>query len=160
MEFQKRPRTRATRAQMETRRARILAAIQAAWSYEEIAAREGLTRERVRQIVVEMLKARGEDRLDRNLLHEARLEPAIRLASKAIIEGKLEGVDRLVKAIGLSSRLVRPGKPPRVYNENTRQRLLDKLNMNYNKILDKEERDAERESARAASGTNLPEPGL
>jgi hypothetical protein len=122
------PRKRASAPQMKIRRIRIMGWLQAGMSYDEIAGHEDLSRERVRQIVVEALKQADEDRsLDRRALNEVRLAPALRLAAKAVFEGKLEGVDRLIKVIDRLEKL--QGKaPPRVYDEGSRARLLDKLN--------------------------------
>jgi hypothetical protein len=94
---------------------------------EEIAGLEDISRERVRQIVVKALKERQADRtLDRGLLAEVRLGPALRLAAKAVVEGKLEGVDRLLKVIDRLEKLQGP-TPRRVYDENARAKLLAKL---------------------------------
>jgi len=124
----KSPRKRASAPQMEVRRIRIMGWLQAGLSYHEIAGQEEISRERVRQIVVEALKDTDEDRsIDRRLLNEVRLAPALRLAAKAIVEGKLEGVDRLIKVIDRLEKLQGPA-PRRSYDGHSRARLLAKLN--------------------------------
>ena len=96
MSTPRKPFKRASAPQMAVRRVRIMGWRQSGLSYEEIAGLEGITRQRVRQIVADVLKAKQADLpFDRRQLDEFRLEPALRLAAKAIIEGKLEGVDRL-----------------------------------------------------------------
>ena len=118
---------RASPAQMQIRQVRIMGWLQAGLSHEEIAGLEGVSRERVRQIVVQALKERQEDRsLDRGVLAEVRLTPALRLAAKAVNEGKLEGVDRLIKVIDRLEKLQGPA-PRRLYDENARAKLLAKL---------------------------------
>lgn len=125
------PRKRASAPQMEVRQFRILGWLQAGLSYEEIAGQEEISRERVRQIVVEALNARDEDRsVDQRLLNEVRLAPALRLAARAIVEGKLEGVDRLIKVIDRLDRFRAP-KRGRVYDENARAKLLAKLSRDF-----------------------------
>ena len=127
MPSHKSPHKRATAAQMEVRQVRILGWLQAGMSNEEIAGLEGISRERVRQIVVRALQARQEDRsFDRALLAEVRLTPALRLAAKAVMEGKLEGVDRLIKVIDRIEKLQGPA-PRRVYDDDARAKLLAKL---------------------------------
>jgi hypothetical protein len=151
MSLPRTPNKRATRAQMEVRRIRVLAWLQAGWNYEQIAAHENLSRGRAREIAVEVLKARDEQRLDQRQLIDARLEPAMRLAGKAIIEGKLEGVDRLCKLVALSLKLNGPAKRP-VYDENARAKLMAKLNMGYQRVM--QEREAEE--ARKAAENSTP----
>jgi len=124
------PRKRASAAQMEVRRFRVLGWLQAGLSYDEIAGQEGISRRRVREVVGEALKRWEEDQIvDRNVLNEVRMAPALRLAARAIVEGKLEGVDRLIKVI---DRLDKSRKPTlhRGYDENARARLLAKLSIN------------------------------
>jgi hypothetical protein len=141
MSLPKSPDKRATRAQMEVRRLRVFDRLQSGWTHEAIAAFEGLSRERLRQIIAEVMKAREEDRIDQRLLAEARLEPALRLAGKAIIEGKREGVDRLCKLVSLGLKLNVQAKRP-VYDENARAKLMAKLNMGYQRMLDARETEA------------------
>jgi uncharacterized protein (DUF433 family) len=127
MSTPKSPHKRATAAQMEVRQIRILGWLQGGLSHEEIAGLEGISRERVRQIVVQALKEREEDRsIDRRLLAEVRLAPALRLAARAIVEGKLEGVDRLIKVIDRLEKLQGPA-PRHHYDESARAKLLAKL---------------------------------
>jgi len=136
---------------MAVRRIRIMGWLQAGLSYDEIAGHEEISRERVRQIVVEALKDMDEDRsIDRRSLNEVRLAPALRLAARAIVEGKLEGVDRLIKVI---DRLEKLQGPParRVYDENARARLLAKLDRAAKNLEASRERRPETTPEDAAS---------
>jgi hypothetical protein len=127
MPAKKSPHKRATLAQMQVRQVRILGWLQAGLSHAEIAGLEGLSRDRVRNIVMQALKDRQEDGIyDRRLLAEVRLAPALRLAARAVNEGKLEGVDRMVRVIDRLEKLHTPA-PRRVYDENARAKLLAKL---------------------------------
>ena len=151
MENQKPRRTRAAAHQMDARRIRILAWVQAGLSFEEIGRLEHLSRERVRQIVRESFTIREEDRqLDQRRLNEVRLEPAMRLAAKAIIECKLEGVDRLLKVIAAMEKYGHP-KGNRVYDENARAKLLAKLNMNAERLFPNSVKTLENDSAAPAN---------
>jgi hypothetical protein len=128
------PRKRASAPQMEVRKFRIIGWLQAGLSYEEIAGQEEISRRRVRQIVVEALKERDEDRsVDRQLLNEVRLAPAMRLAAKAIVEGKLEGIGRLISVINRLEKLQGP-TPRRAYDENARAKLLAKLSIDRSSV--------------------------
>jgi hypothetical protein len=112
---------------------------------------EHLSRERVRQIVRDSFTIREEDRqLDLRLLNEVRLEPAMRLAAKAIIECKLEGVDRLVKVIAAMEKYGHP-KGNRVYDENARAKLMAKLNMNVEQLLPNFKNTSENDPATPSS---------
>lgn len=93
-------RRRVTARDRAERRLRILAHLQAGWSYEAIAAEERLSRERIRQIVVESLAERIVDaRHDHLRLQIARLSPALRLAAAQVAAGDLRAVDRLIKVL-------------------------------------------------------------
>jgi hypothetical protein len=84
----------------EARRARILALVQAGWTYAGIAREEGLSRERVRQIVAQPLgEGAGESKLGHALAPIARREPALRLAARGGADGDLRAIDRLLKAL-------------------------------------------------------------
>jgi len=73
----------------EVRRMRIFARLQEGWSYEEIGRQEGVTRERIRQIVKQALVKREVDAThDHALLQLARLAPALRLAAEAVGEAR------------------------------------------------------------------------
>ena len=84
----------------EARRGRIFARLQEGWSYDRIAGAEELTRERVRQIIVETLARRAVDpSREHAILQIARLDPALRLASERIAAGDLRAVDPLLRVL-------------------------------------------------------------
>ena len=137
-------RKRATAEQMAVRKVRVGQWLQSGLSYDDIAGLEGISRKQVRRIVVEALKARQEDMpADRRLLDEFMLAPALRLAAKAINEGKLEGIDRLVKVIDRLEKF-RPATPRRPCDENARQKLLAKRNRAYDRMAGRRAEDAEK----------------
>jgi hypothetical protein len=91
---------RVTAHDREIRRLRIFALRQAGQSYDEIAGQENLTRERIRQIVVDTLERRLLDPVrDRARLQIARLDPALRVAAEQAAAGDLRAVDRLIKVL-------------------------------------------------------------
>jgi hypothetical protein len=122
--------TRAARERQMLRSLRVMNLLRAGFSYAEIAEHERISRSWVRRLVARALKQRDEDRApDPHVMAEIQLQPALRLAGKAIIEGKLEGIDRLVRVIDLLQRYGRP-KAKAVYDDNARARLMAKLNRN------------------------------
>jgi predicted transcriptional regulator len=143
--------TRAAGDRQAARRVRVMNWLKAGFSYEEIALHEGITRDWVRRIVKRAVKLREEDRPpDPRLMAELRLEPALRLAAKAIIENKLEGIDRLVKVIDRMQRYGRPHQKP-VYDENARAKLMAKLNRNLGHLVRREEAEPENSPAVVAT---------
>jgi hypothetical protein len=91
---------RVTAHDREIRRLRIFALRQAGQSYDEIAGQENLTRERIRQIVVDTLERRLLDPVrDHARLQIARLDPALRVAAEQVAAGDLRAVDRLIKVL-------------------------------------------------------------
>jgi DNA-directed RNA polymerase sigma subunit (sigma70/sigma32) len=110
-------------------------------SYEEIAEAEGLSRERIRQIVVEALKKREVDaHRDHARLQLLRLAPALRLAAQGVAEGDRRAIVALIRVLDRLDKYQAAGVAEQVYDENTRQKLLDKLNAMARRM-----RDARRE---------------
>jgi tRNA(Ile)-lysidine synthase TilS/MesJ len=94
------PKTRQTAADRAARRVRILAHVEEGWSHDRIALAEGLTRERVRQIIVEILEEREVDpSREHAILQAARLDGALRLAAERIAEGELRAIDPLLRVL-------------------------------------------------------------
>ncbi|HSV01479.1 MAG TPA: hypothetical protein VLI91_15370, partial [Roseiarcus sp.] len=82
------------------RRRRIFARLREGWVYEEIAAAEGLTATRIRQIVSEVLQKRVVDsRADHANLQLDRLTPAIQLGAEAIAAGDVSAISPYLKAL-------------------------------------------------------------
>jgi DNA-directed RNA polymerase sigma subunit (sigma70/sigma32) len=74
------PKPRMTARDRELRRQRIFAAVREGRTHEEIAATEGLSAERIRQIVTQTLDHREIDEVrDHTRLQMARLEPVLQL---------------------------------------------------------------------------------
>ncbi len=98
-------------------------------SYEEIAEAEGLSRERIRQIVVEALKHQEADaQRDHARLQLMRLAPALRLAAKEVAEGDRRAIVALIRVLDRLDKYQMVGGGPADYDEGARERLLNKLN--------------------------------
>ncbi|WP_158813294.1 hypothetical protein [Methylocapsa sp. S129] len=84
----------------ELRRRRIFRQVQDGLTHEEIAEAEGLTRQRIRQIVAQSIERRvfdtGPDYLR---MQVARLDPALRLAAAKVADGDLRAVHCLIKVL-------------------------------------------------------------
>src|SRR6202789_4132498 len=104
------------------RRKRIFARLREGASYEEIGSEEGVSRERIRQIVSEVLQKRAVDSgADHAKLQLDRLAPLMQLAAEAVAAGDVSAIDRLDRyqtvAIG-----------HQVYDDEARKKLMDKIN--------------------------------
>jgi hypothetical protein len=137
----------------EVRRMRIFARLQEGWSYEEIGRQEGVTRERIRQIVKQALDKRQVDAThDHALLQIARLAPALRLAAGAVGEGEISAIAPLLKVLERLDKYQGAGAAVETsdYEEGGREKLLHRLNFMAQRML--EEREAkERAAAQAAA---------
>ena len=111
------------------RRGRIFARLREGWAYDEIAEDEGVTAERIRQIVREALATRLlDEETDHAKLQLARLQPAMRIASEAVADGHFSAINPLLKVLDRLDRYQRTAKVNQVYDDDARQKLLDKLN--------------------------------
>jgi Homeodomain-like domain len=116
-------------AARDLRRLRILAALQSGLSYAAIGRAEGLSRERVRQIVAKALNEAGpETKLDHARVQIARLEPALRLAASAVAEGDLAAIDRLLRVLDRLDRYSAVEGAATSEYAGSREKLLSKLN--------------------------------
>src|SRR5271166_1199212 len=86
---------------------RIFARLQEGASYKDIAAEEGLSRERLRQIV-RAATARGGSAPDHKRMQFARLEPALRLAARGVAEGDAKAIPLLIKLVDRLDRYCEP----------------------------------------------------
>jgi DNA-directed RNA polymerase sigma subunit (sigma70/sigma32) len=87
------PRPRLNILSRAARRKRIFARMREGWAYDEIARDEGLSAERVRQIVAEVLGKRVIERGSNHAhLQLERLMPALRLAGEAIARGDIKAI--------------------------------------------------------------------
>ena len=111
------------------RRGRIFARLREGWAYDEIAEDEGVTAERIRQIVREALGKRLlDEETDHAKLQLARLRPAMRIAAEAVADGHIKAINPLLKILDRLDRYQRTAKVNQVYDDEARQKLLDKLN--------------------------------
>jgi DNA-binding Lrp family transcriptional regulator len=116
-------------AARDLRRLRILASLQADLSFAAIGRAEGLSRERVRQIVAKALDEGGAGtKLNHARVQIARLEPALQLAAGAVAEGDLAAIDRLLRVLDRLDRYSAVEGAADSYHEGGRARLLAKLN--------------------------------
>lgn len=87
---------------------RIFARLQEGASYKDIAAEEGVSRERLRQIV-RAATARGKAAPDHKKMQFARLEPALRLAARGVADGDTKAIPLLIKLVDRLDRYCDPG---------------------------------------------------
>jgi hypothetical protein len=132
----------------DLRRLRILSQVQAGFSYAAIGRDEGLSRERVRQIVSQALgEEAAETKLDHARVQIARLEPALRLAARAVADGDLAAIDRLLRVLDRLDKYSVVEGADRPYDENARERLLTKLNAMSERMIAARERKEGDEAA-------------
>jgi len=120
--------SRRSARERELRRARILERVQGGFSHAAIAQQEGLSRERVRQIIAKSLQHDGGTPVDHALVQMARLEPALRLAADRVAAGDLKAIGQLLKVL---ERLDKYGPRVQLDSETSAElhaRLMAKLN--------------------------------
>jgi hypothetical protein len=123
------PRPRLNIVSRAARTKRIFARMREGWAYDEIARDEGLSVERVRQIVAEVLGKRVIERGSHHAhLQLERLMPALRLAGEAIADGDIRAIAPLIKVIDRMDRHQQTVVAKHYYGPEERQRLLDKIN--------------------------------
>jgi Sigma-70, region 4 len=111
------------------RRKRIFARLREGASYDEIAAEEGVSRERIRQIVTEVLQKRAVDSgADHAKLQLDRLTPAMQLGAEAIAAGDVSAITPYLKVLDRLDRYQSVASANQVYDDEARKKLLDKIN--------------------------------
>src|SRR3984957_19502104 len=111
------------------RRKRIFARLREGASYEEIAAEECVSRERVRQIVSEVLQKRSVDSgADHAKLQLDRLLPAMQLAAEGIAAGDISSITPYLKVIDRLDRYQAVAGAEQVYDDEARKKLMDRIN--------------------------------
>ena len=111
------------------RRKRIFARLREGASYEEIAAEEGVGRERVRQIVSEVLQRRSVDSgADHAKLQLDRLAPLMQLAAEAVAAGDIRAITPYLKVLDRLDRYQTVAVAHQGYDEEDRKRLMEKIN--------------------------------
>lgn len=118
---------RRTAAERKERLIPIIGMVRSGFSNEAIASDEQLSRERVRQIVVAALAAKGSTRVDHMRVQRARLEPALRLAARGVENGKLSAIGQLLRVLDRLNKYDAVANSPPAYDDNAREKLLAKL---------------------------------
>jgi hypothetical protein len=112
-----------------SRRRRIFARMREGWAYDEIAREEGVTSERIRQIVSEVLQKRAVDNgADHAKLQLARLAPVMKLAGEAVAAGDVTAITQYLKVLDRLDRYQTVACANQVYDDQARQKLMDKIN--------------------------------
>ncbi len=144
---------------MAFRLRRIFIKLREGFTYDEIAAEEGVSPARVRQIVSEELKQRTVDSgTEHAKLQLERLAPALQLGAAAIAAGDVSAISPYLRAIDRLDRYQTVAGVNERYDDEARQKLLDKINRVVENLRAKE---AEAKAAQEALGTLGPdgEPG-
>jgi hypothetical protein len=129
MEQSPEPRPRLNVLGRAARKERIFAKLRDGWAYDQIAREERVSRERIRQIVSEVLSRRVIDRgADHAHLQLERLMPALRIVAEAIGRGELKAVAPLIKLIDRLDKHQDTVVAKHGYGPEERTRLLDKIN--------------------------------
>jgi hypothetical protein len=130
------------------RRERIFSQLRLGWSYQAIASEEGLSEQRVRQIVADSLKRQGVDgERDHALLQLVRLESAQALAAEAIDAGDLKAIAPYLKVLDGLDRHQKAGATKPVYDAAARERLFAKMS----RIADRLEAKARKGAGQGAA---------
>jgi hypothetical protein len=133
------------------RRERIFSLLRDGWAYDEIARAEGLTAERIRQIVSKVLQKRPiDDSTDHSKLQLARLAPAMQLAGEAIAKGDIRAITPLLKLLDRLDAYQKTAFANVEYDDEARQKLLDKINRIAARLAD--ERPVEAAAEEASGG--------
>jgi hypothetical protein len=153
-------------AARDLRRLRILASLQAGLSYAAIGRAEGLSRERVRQIVVQALdQGQADSKVDHARLQIARLEPALRLAAGAVAEGDLAAIDRQLRVLDRLDRYSAVEGAATSEYAGSREKLLSKLNTMAERMIaarqsglvDADGRPCQRDGESALDASEIPD---
>src|SRR3984885_13797019 len=111
------------------RRRRIFGRLRKGFTYDEIAAEEGVSSARVRQIASEELQKRVVDSgADHAKLQLDRLAPAVQLGAEAIAAGEISAINPYLKAPDRLARYQSVASANQVYDDEARQKLLAKIN--------------------------------
>jgi hypothetical protein len=137
------------------RQIRIMGMVRSGFSYEAIASEEQISRERVRQIVVVALAAKGGAPGDRVRVQRARLEPALRLAARGVENGKLSAIPQLLRVLDRLDKYDAVADAAPAYDESARERLLAKLDRAAARLLDPLPEFAIQRQPEAADDANL-----
>jgi DNA-binding CsgD family transcriptional regulator len=122
-------RRRMSAAGMILRRRRVFARLREGLTYDEIAGEEGVTSERIRQIVSEVLQKRAVDSgADHAKLQLDRLAPVMQLAAEAVAAGDVTAIAPYLKVLDRLDRYQTVASANQVYDDEARTKLFDKIN--------------------------------
>jgi hypothetical protein len=111
------------------RRRRIFARLREGLAYDEIAAEEGVTATRIRQIISEVLQKRAVDSgADHAKLQLDRLAPAVQLGAEAIAAGDISAITPYLKALDRLDRYQSVAGAHQVYDDEARKKLMERIN--------------------------------
>jgi predicted ATP-dependent protease len=111
------------------RQRRIFAQLREGFTYEEIAAEEGVSSSRIRHIVAEELQKRAVDSgADHAKLQLDRLAPAVQLAADAIAAGDISAINPYLKALDRLDRYQSVASANQADDDEARRKLLAKIN--------------------------------
>ncbi len=114
---------------MMFRRRRIFASLREGFTYDEIAAEEGVSASRIRQIVTQELQQRAVDSgAEHAKLQLDRLAPAVQLGAEAIATGDVSAITPYLKALDRLDRYQTVASANQVYDDEARKKLMDKIN--------------------------------
>ena len=114
---------------MMFRRRRVFAQLRQGFTYDEIAAEEGVSGSRIRQIVSEELQKRAVDSgAEHAKLQLDRLAPAVQLGAEAIAAGDIAAIAPYLKALDRLDRYQTVASANQEYDDEARKKLLDKIN--------------------------------
>jgi hypothetical protein len=114
---------------MMFRRRRILAQLREGFTYDEIAAEEGVSVSRIRQIVSQELEQRAVDSgAEHAKLQLDRLAPAVQLGAEAIASGDISAITPYLKALDRLDRYQTVACANQAYDDEARKKLMDRVN--------------------------------
>ena len=120
---------------MMSRRRRIFAQLREGFTYDEIAADEGVSATRIRQIVSQELQQRAVDSgAEHAKLQLDRLAPAVQLAAEAIAAGDISAITPYLKALDRLDRYQTVAGAHQVYDDEARKKLMDRINRMANNL--------------------------
>ena len=143
------------------RRRRIFAQLREGYTYDEIAAEEGVSPSRIRQIVSQELQQRAVDSgAEHAKLQLDRLAPAIQLGAEGIAGGDISAITPYLKALDRLDRYRAVASANQVCDDEARKKLMDKVNrLAENLGINEEFAAAVRAHLRKTSQLPADEPG-
>ena len=142
------------------RRRRIFAGLRDGLSYDEIAAEEGVTATRIRQIVSEVLQKRAIDSgADHAKLQLDRLAPLMQLATEAVAAGDIRAITPYLKVLDRLDRYQTVASANQAYDDEARKKLMEKINRMADNLGVDEMWNAAREYLKKTGTIPNDEPG-